>query len=122
MAHKSRLGGLIIDCEGDLEPAATFWAEALGGAVMMEEGDRYAGIMMTSGFWIEVQQVNARPGVHLDIATDDVVAEEARLVALGARRVEAIEDWVVMEAPTGHRFCIVPASGGLHGAATWGGA
>ena len=28
--------------------------------------------------------------------------------ALGARRVEQVKSWWVMEAPTGQRFCVVP--------------
>jgi hypothetical protein len=47
--------------------------------------------------------------VHLDIETDDVDAEAARLERLGARRVEKIKTWWVMEAPSGHRFCVVRA-------------
>jgi len=31
----------------------------------------------------------------------------ARLEALGARPVEAVRTWVVMEAPTGQRFCVI---------------
>jgi hypothetical protein len=26
---------------------------------------------------------------------------------LGAKRVQAIKTWVVMEAPTGQRFCVI---------------
>jgi hypothetical protein len=47
--------------------------------------------------------------VHLDIETDDVAAEVQRLESLGAKRLEAIQTWVVMEAPTGQRFCVVRA-------------
>ena len=46
--------------------------------------------------------------VHLDIASDDVPAEVARLEKLGARRVADVKDWVVMQAPTGQRFCVIP--------------
>ncbi len=45
--------------------------------------------------------------VHLDIETDDVEAEPERLVALGARETEKIKTWWVMEAPSGHRFCVI---------------
>ena len=47
--------------------------------------------------------------MHLDIESDDVAAEVARLEKLGARRVGAVRTWVVMEAPTGHRFCVIRA-------------
>ena len=56
---------------------------------------------------IEVQQVEHPSRVHVDIETDDLEAEARRLEALGARRVEAIRTWIVMEAPTGQRFCLV---------------
>jgi hypothetical protein len=46
--------------------------------------------------------------VHLDIETNDIEAEVVRLEALGARRVEQVKRWWVMEAPTGQRFCVVP--------------
>jgi hypothetical protein len=58
-------------------------------------------------FDVEVQQVDHAARVHLDIETDNVDAEVARLEALGAKRVEQRKTWWVMEAPTGQRFCIV---------------
>ena len=36
-----------------------------------------------------------------------IAAEVARLTKLGAKVVERLERWVVMEAPTGQRFCVV---------------
>jgi hypothetical protein len=45
--------------------------------------------------------------VHLDIETDDVPAEVARLEKLGASVVERLERWVVMQAPSGQRYCVV---------------
>ncbi len=56
---------------------------------------------------IEVQQVTHPSRVHLDIETDDIEAEVARLERLGARRIATVKQWVVMEAPTGQRFCVV---------------
>ncbi len=56
---------------------------------------------------ILLQQVSHASRVHLDIESDDVEAEAARLERLGARRVEKVKTWWVMEAPTGHRFCVV---------------
>ncbi len=54
-----------------------------------------------------IQKVAHESRVHLDIETDDMEAEVKRLEALGARRIEFIKRWWVMEAPTGHRFCVV---------------
>jgi hypothetical protein len=61
------------------------------------------------GLHVEVQQVTHPSRVHLDLAADDVPAEVARLERLGARRVKALKNWTVMEAPTGHRFCVIQA-------------
>ena len=108
--HKSRLGGLIIDCEtDDLEGAAAFWSDALGLAIERHpEDDNYVGLKSPpSELPVEVQRVTHPSRVHLDIETDDIEAEVARLEALGAKRLKAVRDWVVMEAPTGQRFCVV---------------
>ena len=46
------------------------------------------------------------PGPHR-LETDDIAAEVARLTKLGAKVVDRLKRWVVMEAPTGQRFCVV---------------
>jgi len=51
--------------------------------------------------------LDGRSRVHIDIETDDVPAEVARLTNIGARAVDRLERWVVMQAPTGQRFCVV---------------
>ncbi len=45
--------------------------------------------------------------VHLDIHTDNLVAEVGRLSALGARTLTSFDEWVVMEDPAGLVFCVV---------------
>ena len=47
--------------------------------------------------------------MHVDIHTEDVAAEIARLEALGARVVERRDDWTVMSDPAGLPFCVVRA-------------
>jgi predicted enzyme related to lactoylglutathione lyase len=113
--HKSRLAGFIIDCRtDDLASAAGFWGQALGMQVRAlpgEEGEKYVRLVdPSSELHVEVQQVNHPSRVHLDIETDDIDAEVSRLEALGARRVEQVQTWWVMEAPTGQRFCVVRRS------------
>ena len=56
---------------------------------------------------IEVQAVDHDSRVHLDIEADDIEAEVKRLEKLGAKRLKKVQTWVVMEAPTGQRFCVV---------------
>lgn len=113
--HRSQLGGFIIDCEGaDLEEAAEFWGRALGlePLPLTDPADAAYRALDTGpdGLHIEVQKVAHPSRVHLDIETDDIEAEVGRLEALGARRIGKVRTWVVMEAPTGQRFCIVRAA------------
>lgn len=117
MPHRSRLAGFIIDCQtADLEAAAAFWSQALGLAVTDPDaggGGRYARLAEgPGGLHIEVQRVEHASRVHLDIESDDIEAEAARLIALGAREVARPHDsrWIVLEAPTGQRFCVVRSS------------
>ncbi len=65
------------------------------------------------GAIVLLQRVPAEErAVHLDIASDDVDAEVACLERLGARVKRRHDPWVVMEAPSGHAFCVVPARRG----------
>jgi predicted enzyme related to lactoylglutathione lyase len=113
--HKSKLGGFIIDCETrDLAAAAEFWGAALGMPVRElpgAEGELYRRLDDGPvGLHIEVQKVEHPSRVHLDIETDDIEAEVERLEGLGAKRLQRVQTWWVMEAPTGQRFCVVSAS------------
>jgi len=110
MAHRSRLAGFIIDCEGgSLAEAASFWSQALGLAVVEpDEGgeDTYARLDGSPlGLHIEVQKVEHPSRVHLDIESDDIEAEAKRLIALGAKEIARPHDsrWNDLEAPTGQR-------------------
>ena len=114
--HKSKLAGFIVDCQtGDLAAAAQFWGGALGMAVQAlpgAEGEKYMRLVDPNKLLhVEVQTVSHPSRVHLDIETDDIEAEVVRLERLGARRVQQVHTWWVMEAPTGHRFCVVSAEG-----------
>ncbi|MBK7116550.1 MAG: VOC family protein [Proteobacteria bacterium] len=107
--HRSRLAGFIIDCQtDDLDSAASFWSAALGLPLRLEDDPGYRLLQNAPGdLHVEVQQVQHDSRVHLDIESDDLEAEARRLEALGARRVGPVKRWIVMEAPTGQRFCIV---------------
>src|SRR5204863_2283248 len=60
------------------------------------------------GWHVETQLVEHASRLHLDIEADDVDAEAELLSALGAVRVANPHGrWWVMQAPTGHRFCLV---------------
>lgn len=110
--HRSRLAGFIIDCHTDnLEQAAAFWSAALGFALKPVEAEPSPLYRQMDtgpdGLHIEVQRVEHPSRVHLDIETDNIDAEVQRLEKLGAKRVQQVHGWWVMEAPTGQRFCVV---------------
>jgi len=112
MAHHSRLSTFVLDCQvDDLAPHVAFWSQALGKRVdtLDEDGDgKYARLDTANDEPVLLlQKVRHDSRIHLDIEADDVEAEVARLEGLGAKRVEQVHTWWVMEAPSGHRFCVV---------------
>jgi hypothetical protein len=129
MTHRSRIGVLCIDCQtDDLGPGMAFWSKALGVEGEVDGDVRYAPLNGWQGYpRVLLQAVDHAPRIHLDIETDDQEAERARLEALGARVVSRMKRWIVMEAPTGHRFCLVnpqgddwPGDARMHGGGTAG--
>lgn len=114
MSHRSRVCALLIDCPEDrIETAVPFWSAALGRSVMTKEypNSPYTGLETPEGVTLDVflqATASGESRLHLDIETDDVEAEVSRLERLGARRKQQVETWWVMEAPSGHIFCVVP--------------
>ena len=110
--HHSRLCALLIDCNvPDVDQAASFWAEALGRKLDPDHPGTRGNYRMLETppdeLLVQIQRVNHESRVHLDIETDDIQAEVLRLEKLGASVVNRLERWVVMQAPTGQRFCVV---------------
>jgi hypothetical protein len=109
--HRSKLSTFLIDCRtDDVASAAEFWSKALGRAVLpaRPDDDRYRTLESTPAEPVlQVQRVDHESRVHLDIESDDIEAEVARLEALGAKRVQKVKTWWVMLAPTGQKFCVV---------------
>jgi predicted enzyme related to lactoylglutathione lyase len=110
--HRSRINGLQIDCRtDDIDAAARFWAEALGRPVDYDasstRGNYRTLKTRPDEVCVQIQRVAHESRVHLDIETDDIPAEVARLEKLGATIDQRLERWVVMRAPTGQRFCVV---------------
>lgn len=115
----SRLVGVSLDVpRADEEKTTTFWAGALDrrGEREADDADYTSFGEATPGVEFFVQAVgDAASRIHLDLEADDVDAEVARLVGLGATEVERIQSWVVMHDPVGITFCIlarqIPISG-----------
>jgi predicted enzyme related to lactoylglutathione lyase len=112
LMHHSRLCAVLIDCKtSNVDEAADFWGEALGRDVDAEHRGSRGNYRMLEAQpdepIVQIQRVEHESRVHIDIETDDIPAEVGRLEKLGARVVDRLERWVVMEAPTGQRFCVV---------------
>lgn len=110
--HRSRLGTIVFDCEtDDLGEAGSFWSQALGCPAEHfdnPEDQNYVRLTTPEGeVAMLLQKVDHPSRVHIDIETDDIEAEVQRLERLGAKKIKRLPRWWVMEAPSGHRFCIV---------------
>jgi hypothetical protein len=106
---------LFIDCAPEgFERGNEFWSRALGKPLMRSADDeRYTSLRGRvggeGGVYVALQRVpQEERAYHLDIETDDVEREVARLESLGAKVKTRIREHVVMLAPTGHAFCVVP--------------
>ena len=118
--HHSRLSTFVIDCDTeDIEAAADFWSHALGrqAAPSPDGDDNYRELTTHKDEPLILVQKVGHPGrIHLDIEADDLEAEVKRLESLGAKRIEFVKRWWIMEAPTGQRFCVInPQRGELKG-------
>lgn len=118
-----RLQAVALDCPDPVR-LAQFYAELLGGQVMVDQED--------SG-WVEVHGFEGTPlafqraqdyrppewpgqqspqQVHLDFDADDIEADEKRVLELGATVLERTDllnpeaNWRVYADPAGHPFCL----------------
>jgi hypothetical protein len=110
--HHSRLCAILIDCKSsNVDEAAHFWDQALGRAVDANHPGTRGNYRMLETLpeepIVQIQRVEHESRVQRDIETDHIPAEVKRLEKLGAAVVSRLERWVVMQAPTGQRFCVV---------------
>ena len=108
--------GLVLDCT-DPEALGEFWSAALGYTNAGRFGTYVVLLPKGSGPpKLLLQQVpEPKPGknrMHFDLHVADIEAEAARLVELGAVRVEPGTrselgtTWVLMTDPEGNEFCV----------------
>ncbi|HEU5158816.1 MAG TPA: VOC family protein [Streptosporangiaceae bacterium] len=109
--HRSRLVGILIDTPAAQASAAVdFWSAALGVPARPAPGEEQFTVLdgAVPGLLTVIQTVDDAPRYHLDIETDDLAAEVARLTALGAEQVARWQDAYTLRAPGGHLLCVVP--------------
>lgn len=106
------LGAVILNVP-DTGPAADFWRQALDLTPDPHNGDFLAPPPGTPAPRVHLDSTDR---THLDLWVDKETstpeAEVARLIALGAERVEdwtypPNADFVVLKAPDGTIFCII---------------
>ncbi|MEV4253580.1 VOC family protein [Spirillospora sp. NPDC049652] len=106
---------VIVDA-GDPERLAAFWSELLGRPVVGRVGP-YVWLERRNGLGVGFQRAAGdRPGktgknrLHLDLESDDPAAEQARVEALGGRRLTEYDagGFLVMADPEGNEFCVIP--------------
>ncbi len=112
-----RLGAVSLDC-ADPGPLATFWAELLGGEIVVSRRSVWVvqlDHILLSTMWVEDYVPPTWPDGpvpkqgHIDLEVDDLDEAERRAVALGAVRAEPqphAESHLVMLDPAGHPFCL----------------
>ncbi len=109
--HRSRLYSAYVDVpKPRFDESVRFYSALLGKAATIDPDEpEYASYgEAETGINLYVQGIgDDQPRVHLDIETDDVDAEVARLAALGATEVARIKTWVVMKDPVGNAFCVI---------------
>ncbi|MFG1608433.1 VOC family protein [Actinoplanes sp. NPDC049265] len=110
--HRSRLSTLLIDVPGDeARAAATFWGAALGVPATPVEGEEQYTALPGSLPHVDVAVQALENGdarYHLDIESDDVAAETARLVGLGAVEVGSWLQCRTLRVPGGLLICVIP--------------
>ncbi len=108
-----RPADIVIDCT-DFEPALAFWTAALGWEAR-PVNEQYVSIVSPErGLSLLLQRVPepkvVKNRVHIDFRADDMAAEVARLVALGAtvtaERCLGSFCWTVLADPAGNEFCV----------------
>jgi predicted enzyme related to lactoylglutathione lyase len=104
---------------------AAFWQEALGWRRTYETDDEVVleppagspedGISPDLLFLRVPEEKAGKNRLHLDLRPGDQEAELARLLKLGARRVDVGQgterSWVVLADPEGNEFCLLRAFG-----------
>lgn len=117
--------GTIVVGAADVRRAADFWSRALGHVPRDGEvKDDWAVLVPADGSGVALAldlsttPVQEHPRVHLDLYARDAAdqeAEVARLISLGAERVDwdsypEDADFVVLADPEGNRFCVIDTS------------
>ena len=104
----------VVDA-ADPRALGEWWARALGWAITIEDDDevevRRTPEVEPGLLFIRVSDAKTgKNRLHIDLRPDDQDAEVARLLTLGARRIDIGQggvSWVVLADPEGNEFCVL---------------
>jgi predicted enzyme related to lactoylglutathione lyase len=105
------IGNICIDTN-DLPGAVTFWRSVTGYEISTLGDTTYLTDPRKRGLGLSLQTVpEPRIGknrLHLDLFTDNLEDEAARVRALGATEIQRQVEcgWIVMADPDGNQFCL----------------
>ena len=107
---------IIVD---SLDPATLgrWWAEALGWVILNDSEDEFEirpnPEQVPGLLFVPVPEGKTiKNRLHLDFRPTDQMAEEERLLSLGAHQVgldQEQQPWVVLADPEGNEFCVLSA-------------
>lgn len=111
--HRSGLAQLSIDAPTRLSEAEfAFWTKVTQWQLRSSPTPDFGGHLLrpaSGSVQLLLQRLASdEPAVrsHIDLGTDDIDAEVARLVDLGARRIGPGRGWYVLMDPAGLEFCV----------------
>jgi predicted enzyme related to lactoylglutathione lyase len=114
------LANITVDCD-DVERVARFWAAVLDRKLGDRTSPYFAALPAVEPgepTWLFLgvpEPKTAKNRFHVDLTAPDRDAEVARMVELGATRIEERteygQSWVVMNDPEGNEFCVAAAGG-----------
>ena len=110
--HRIMLREVIIDAPAKAFDAVTaFWSGALAATPHPVPDEPFTALRYAASLpHVATQDIgdDPTPRFHLDIETDDLDAEIARLEGLGATVRTRYADYAVMVDPVGLLFCLLP--------------
>jgi predicted enzyme related to lactoylglutathione lyase len=96
------------------EAEAAFWSELTGWARKRPNLPEFEYLARPAGLPLRIlvqRTGSAEAGMHPDLACDDVPAEVARHVGLGAQVVREVPgDWTTLRDPAGREYCVTARS------------
>ena len=113
--HSARLVQICVDSPVELhDREVDFWRQATGWRWSPGNGDEFAGKLYPpagSSAQLLFQRLGTDDAAsavraHIDLGAENVAAEAARLVELGAAKLGPGRGWIVLRDPVGMVFCV----------------